>query len=97
MAPKQGLASRSKSQRKLDRKSLGPLEILLVTPSSQKQYDSALNLLFKWMEQEKIPVPSETHTFDQVISQYLNFLWEESEGRALGSNTLAAIQYKILS
>ena len=29
------------------------------------------------------------------MSQYLNFLWEEGEGRALGSNTLAAIQYKV--
>ena len=81
-------------QRKSDRRQLGSLENLLVSPTTQKHYESALHSFFKWVSDEKRSIPNETVQFDLLVSEYLNHLWEEGEGRALGSNTLAALQFK---
>ena len=94
MSKAQILASASKLQRKQDRRQLGSLENLLVTPTTQKRYESALHTFFKWATDEKRSIPNETVHFDLLVSEYLNHLWEEGEGRALGSNTLAALQFK---
>ena len=74
MPKAQVLASACKLQRKTDRRQLGSLENLLVSPTTQKRYEGALQLFFKWLESEKRTLPNETVHFDLLVSEYLNHL-----------------------
>ena len=85
-------ASQTKEERKKVRKSLGTLKSLTVQPKTRERYSGALGKFFDFLAREGIALPKNRDGMDGIVSDYLEFLWSEGEGRAEASNALAALQ-----
>jgi hypothetical protein len=86
------LEGSSREQRIEQRRNLGSLRSLTVQPKTKKRYDLALEKFFSFLAFEKITLPRQRSHMDDLISDYLEHLWSEGEGRALASDTVAALQ-----
>ena len=61
-------------------------------PRTNKRYDLPLQKFFAFLSFEKLVLPKQRSHMDDLISDYLEALWSSGEGRALGSDTVAAPQ-----
>ena len=86
------LAGQTKQQRIEQRKQLGSLKSLTVQPGTKKRYDLALRQFFDFLRFEGISIPKQRHKMDDLVSDYLEHLWANGEGRALASDSVAALQ-----
>eukprot|EP00438_Fugacium_kawagutii_P014624 Skav234625 [mRNA] locus=scaffold171:83113:87878:- [translate_table: standard] len=84
--------ARSKEERKKVRSQLGPLSKITVQPRTRKRYDAALDKFFKYLAERQLTLPKQRYAMDSLVSEYLEFLWMEGEGRSLASDTLASLQ-----
>ena len=84
--------SQTKEGRKHVRKTLGTLKSLTVQPKTKQRYDAGLQQFFDYLRKEGIQLPKRRDSMDPLVSDYLEFLWSEGEGRATASNFLAALQ-----
>ena len=82
----------SKEERKKIRKNLGSLKQLTVQPKTKERYQTGLTLFFKFLAREGLSLPEKREEMDGLVSDYLEHLWSEGEGRATASNFLAALQ-----
>ena len=82
----------SKEDRKQLRKTLGSLRSLTVQPITRKRYDEGLQHFYDYLAREGLDLPSKRDKMDQFVSDYIEYLWSEGEGRASASNFLAALQ-----
>ena len=82
----------SKEERKKVRKNLGSLKQLTVQPKTKERYQEGLNLFFAYLKREGLTLPKMREQMDGLVSDYLEHLWSEGEGRATASNFLAALQ-----
>ena len=82
----------SKEDRKQLRKTLGSLRSLTVQPITRKRYDESLQHFYDYLAREGLDLPSKRDKMDQFVSDYIEYLWSEGEGRASASNFLAALQ-----
>ena len=85
-------ATRTKEGRKQVRKNLGSLKSLTVQPVTKKRYQESLDLFFKYLRREGLSLPKKRDDIDALVSDYLEFMWSEGEGRAMASTFLAALQ-----
>ena len=94
MAKKASVSTRcpSKEERKKIRKKLGSLKQLTVQPKTKERYQTGLTLFFKFLAREGLSLPEKREEMDGLVSDYLEHLWSEGEGRATASNFLAALQ-----
>ena len=92
MPPKRHLEGKTKEQRISTRKSLGTLKQLTVQPATRLRYDRALKKFFDYLEHENIPLPRHRQVMDNLISDYVEYLWATGEGRALAADTVAGLQ-----
>ena len=94
MAKKVGLTStsRSKESRQQERKKLGSLRSLTVQPKTKQRYEDGLNKFFAFLRDEGLPLPRKRDGMDDVVSDYLEFLWSQGEGRAAASTFMAGLQ-----
>ena len=83
---------RTKEDRKKVRKSLGSLKSLTVQPVTKLRYQTSLDAFYKYLREEKLQLPKRRELLDALVSDYIEHLWAEGEGRASGSNLLAALQ-----
>eukprot|EP00435_Cladocopium_sp_Y103_P023550 s785_g5.t1 len=88
------LEGRTREERVEKRKQLGSLRDLAIQPSTRKRYDLALDKFFKFLRFEGITLPRRKDLLDQIAVEYLEHLWSSGEGRALASDTIAAIQHQ---
>ena len=86
------LEARTRQQRVEQRKSLGTLKSLTVQPRTKKRYDAALAKFFAFLQFENLTIPKQRSRMDDLVSDYLEHLWASGEGRALASDSLAALQ-----
>ena len=84
--------ARTKEERKKIRKDLGPLKSLTVQPVTRARYDQSLQAFFDYLGREKLRLPKKRDLMDPLVSDYLEFLWSEGEGRACASSFLASLQ-----
>ena len=92
---KKGLVIRgapSKESRKQERKQLGPLRSLTVLPKTRERYATSLNLFWDYLATAQLELPKKRDAMDALVSDYLEHLWSEGEGRAQASTFMAAIQ-----
>lgn len=85
---------RSKAARKQQRQELGALRDLTVQPKTRARYDRALQKFFLYLRQRNLSLPQRKCLLDPLVSDYVEFLWSEGEGRALASDSIAALQDK---
>ena len=81
------LEGRSQKERKQIRKQMGSLKSLTIQPRTRARYDAAKKRFYEFLAQNQLELPR-----DGLLCDYLEFLWSSGEGRALASDTLAALQ-----
>ena len=86
------LEGRSREERIEQRRQLGTLRYLTIQPATRRRYDKALDKFFQFLRFEGIDLPKRKDLLDGIASEYLEYLWSTGEGRALASDTLAALQ-----
>ena len=84
--------SRTKEERKQVRKTLGTLKSLTVQPITKTRYKNSLDLFFEHLRREGLSLPTRRDAMDSLISDYLELMWSQGEGRAMASTFLAALQ-----
>ena len=84
--------ARTKEGRKLIRKDLGSLKSLTVQPVTRMRYHESLQSFFDYLKREGLVLPRLRDLLDPIVSDYLEFLWSEGEGRAKASTFLASLQ-----
>ena len=92
MPKKRTLEGRCKEERAQARQNLGTLHELAVQPATRKRYDLALNRFLQFLRNEGLELPTLRSKVDDLVSEYLEFLWSSGEGRALACDTLASLQ-----
>lgn len=90
IAPPMGACS--KESRKKIRKTLGTLKQLTVQEKTRTRYKSSLSTFFAYLKEEHITLPTRRDEMDQLVADYLEYLWAEGEGRATASTFMAALQ-----
>ena len=90
--PKRHFEAATPEARATMRKKLGTLKQLTVQPSTRARYDQALENFFKYLKSINRELPPTAAQLDLLVSDYLEQLWAEGEGRSSGSNALAALQ-----
>lgn len=88
------LEGRTREDRIRTRRARGTLKELTVQPSTRARYNKALDKFASYLKKEHIALPTNKAHLDLVVSDYLEFLWASGEGKALASDSLAAIQDK---
>ena len=82
--------ARTKEERKKVRKTLGALKSLTVQPKTKIRYQESLDRFFNFLSGESLPKKKDA--LDDLVGDFLEYLWSEGEGRSSGSNVLAALQ-----
>ena len=82
----------TKEDRKKVRKTLGTLKSLTVQPVTKQRYQASLNQFYDHLQREGISLPKRRDSLDAVVSDYIEHLWSEGEGRSVASNLLAGLQ-----
>ena len=82
----------SKESRRNVRKKLGTLKSLTVQEKTKQRYSSSLADFFKYLRLENLELPTKKDDMDVLVSNYLEYLWSQGEGRACASTFMAALQ-----
>ena len=82
----------TKEGRKQLRATLGSLKSLTVQPQTRIRYKEGLDRFFNYLRTEGLVLPKKRDAMDDLVGDYLEFLWSEGEGREVASNFLAALQ-----
>jgi site-specific recombinase XerD len=82
----------SKERRKAIRKKLGTLKNLTVQEKTKERYSASLAAFFRYLREEHLELPTKKDCMDALVSDYLEYLWAQGEGRATASTFMAAVQ-----
>lgn len=87
------LEARTQAERRKVRQKLGSLKSLAEQPATQKRYQAAVDKFLSFLNKEGIELPQKRVELDDILSEYIEHLWSEGEGRALASDTVAGLQH----
>ena len=90
--PKLVLESKHPQLRAKQRQQLGTLKQLTVQPATRARYDKALQGFLTFLCNNKLQLPHQRERIDPLAAEYIEHLWFQGSGRALASDTLAALQ-----
>lgn len=82
----------SKEERAKQRQNLGTLKQLAIQPQTHKRYQAARERFFAYLSENHLELPRCIPAFDDLLSDYVEHLWASGEGRALASDSVAAMQ-----
>lgn len=89
---KKHLEGRSRRERQKVRQNLGTLKSLTIQPRTRARYDKAKKRFYAYLDFNHLELPTQRAQMDTLMCDYLEELWSSGEGRALASDTLAALQ-----
>ena len=95
MAPKQVLARRTPQVRKKERKELGSLQSLVVAPRTQERYFQAVSLFLDFLVLHVYPYPTTFLSLDGRVREYIEYLWQNGDSKALASDCLSGLGHYI--
>ena len=87
------LEGRTKAERKAVRQKLGSLRDLTIQPKTRARYDAAIQRFHSYLRSRELVLPKQRALLDSIVSDYLEYIWMEGEGRSLASDTIAALQH----
>ena len=76
----------------MQRRRLGSLQSLTVQPATKRRYDKAMDKFLDFLKFEGLELPKQRAKMDGLVADYVEHLWSSGEGRALASDTVAALQ-----
>lgn len=71
---------------------MGTLKQLTVQPATKNRYNKALDQFFAFLRTNQQELPRRRQRLDPLVCEYLEYLWSQGFGRALASDTVAALQ-----
>eukprot|EP00435_Cladocopium_sp_Y103_P073912 s436_g45.t1 len=71
---------------------MGSLKSLTIQPRTRARYDKAKAKFYEYLRFNSLELPTQKSLLDGLLCDYLENLWATGEGRALASDTLAALQ-----
>ena len=83
----------SRQQRQRHRRTLGTLESNIIKPVTLDRYALHFNSWSAHVQEIIGYWPADPETFDQLLSEYLEMLWDTGEPRTVASYTLASVHY----
>ena len=86
-------ASTSKEQRKKDRQQIGRLRNQVVNPKTEDRYLECFN---RFCQYHRLPRSCElpgSQATDELVSEFIEMLWESGETKSLANYSMAAIQF----
>ena len=95
MAPKKIRSHTTKQARAAARARLGPLAGLTVQNATRVRYDKALRSFFQYLKLNEIVLPSSHFRLDELLSTFVEHLWQEGEPKSFAADTLSAMQDKL--
>eukprot|EP00438_Fugacium_kawagutii_P000376 Skav221431 [mRNA] locus=scaffold4701:53936:64847:- [translate_table: standard] len=66
--------------------------MLTVQPKTRERYNRALERFFRYLRERDLQLPRQKSLLDPLISDYIEWLWSQGEGRSLASDSIAALQ-----
>ena len=61
-------------------------------PRTRQRYEASLQQFFSWLEREGLALPKRVAQMDNLVSDYLEYLWADGHGKSEANNALAALQ-----
>ncbi len=86
------VAQTRKVANKVARRRLGPLRKQLVSVRTARRYEKALAKLFAWLLSMGFQRPSSKDEWDPLASEFIEYLWQEGDGRSLATDSLSGLQ-----
>ena len=71
---------------------MGSLRSLTIQPKTRVRYDRAKDRFYAFLAMNALELPTKKHLLDDLLCEYLEYLWSSGEGRGLASDTLASLQ-----
>ena len=86
------IAGKTRHDRKVQRHQFGSLRTNTVAPRTRARYDTALQSFYQYCQSHKVRIPDEGSQLDDVVADYIEFLWEEGEGLSRATDTISGLQ-----
>jgi len=67
----------------------------VVTARTASRYRLALHGFFVYLAQLCLEIPTVDRQLDQLVSNYIEYLWQEGEGRSRGCDTVSGLQWAV--
>ena len=83
----------SKEQRKEERKKIGRLRHQVVSSKTEERYERMFHQFLQFQGLTRHFVMPATPIFDDMVSEFVEHLWEEGEPKSAANYALAAIQF----
>ena len=83
----------TRDARKARRQQLGKLKHLVVQPQTKVRYEFAMKKFLDFLKWNKMRLPSKHEEVDQMVSLFVEELWEEGDSRYLAQDVLSALQH----
>eukprot|EP00435_Cladocopium_sp_Y103_P068329 s726_g31.t1 len=71
---------------------MGTLKSLTVQHKTKERYQQSLHDFFTFLKHESLVLPRQREHMDALVSDYLEHVWAQGEGRAMASTFMAALQ-----
>ena len=80
---------------KKERKELGSLQSLVVAPRTQERYFQAVSLFLDFLVLHVYPYPTTFLSLDGRVREYIEYLWQNGDSKALASDCLSGLGHYI--
>ena len=95
MVNRQVTAGRHKQHRRVQRSRIGTLRGLIIRPGTETRYNKQLQIFFKWMDSEGLELPDEHIRLDEIVGQYIEYLWECGDPRGWAGDCLSGLSHHL--
>ena len=80
------------TERANKRRALGTLRQLTVQPSTKARYQKAIDSFLLFLRTNSLVLPTQRERLDPLVCDFLEHLWYQGQGRAVGSDCVAGLQ-----
>jgi hypothetical protein len=89
------LAAATKAQRQQSRQQLGKLRDTTIRPKTFARYTEAVDRFLSFLSENYIPYPSTFIKLDEVLSEFIEHLWQAGEPKAWAGDALSGLSHFI--
>ena len=94
MVNMQAVAVATKAARQAERRRIGRLRNTIIQPGTEKRYVESIERFLKWLADRGYEVPSTREEFDEVVSEFIEILWDEGAPKGHASDLVSGLQHK---
>jgi hypothetical protein len=84
-------AKAGKEAKRCERAKIGRLGHNVVSAGRMRSYAAAINAFRSWVVSENLEFAKDWYELDLQLGEYIEYLWCQGDGKAMGNNTMAAV------